>query len=240
MRTIYKPQGKAREYAALALNLYSGCSHGCLYCYVPRLQRRTREEFMQSECRWGVTTALAREAIKHAGKSVLLCFSCDPYQPDDVMYGLARHAIQILHSHRVKVNVLTKAGMSSISDFDLLGRGDKYGASLTFNSDEDSIKWEPNAALPMSRINALQAAHNIGISTWASLEPVIEPAQSLTLILKAAPFVDEFKVGRWNHDPRAEEIDWRDFAQKAVALLKRLGKRYYVKKDLRRYLENEI
>jgi len=30
---IYKPKGRAREYAKLALNLYSQCGHGCTYCW---------------------------------------------------------------------------------------------------------------------------------------------------------------------------------------------------------------
>ena len=33
MSIIYEPKGKAREYSPLAVNLYRGCSHGCLYCY---------------------------------------------------------------------------------------------------------------------------------------------------------------------------------------------------------------
>lgn len=36
MRIIYEPKGRAREYANLAANLYSGCIHGCVYCYVPQ------------------------------------------------------------------------------------------------------------------------------------------------------------------------------------------------------------
>jgi hypothetical protein len=33
LKIIYEPKGPAREYAALALNLYNGCTHGCIYCY---------------------------------------------------------------------------------------------------------------------------------------------------------------------------------------------------------------
>ena len=35
MNAIYEPKGAAREYAELACNLYTGCNHGCLYCYAP-------------------------------------------------------------------------------------------------------------------------------------------------------------------------------------------------------------
>ena len=33
MSTIYEPKGRAREYAARALNLYKGCPHNCAYCF---------------------------------------------------------------------------------------------------------------------------------------------------------------------------------------------------------------
>jgi len=76
----------------------------------------------------------------------------------------------------------------------------------------------------------------LGIRTWVSLEPVVDPEQSLELIRETADFVDEYKIGRWNHDPKADEIDWKDFGNKAVALCESLGKKYYIKKDLAIFL----
>ena len=40
MRTIYEPQGRAREYSPLALNHYQGCDHACTYCYARSINRR--------------------------------------------------------------------------------------------------------------------------------------------------------------------------------------------------------
>ena len=33
MNPIYKPSGRAAEYAKLACNLYTGCNNGCTYCF---------------------------------------------------------------------------------------------------------------------------------------------------------------------------------------------------------------
>ena len=74
------------------------------------------------------------------------------------------------------------------------------------------------------------------IFTWASLEPVIDPEQSLEIIRRTHHFVDLFKVGTLNHHPRAREIDWRKFGRQAVELLEQLDCSYYIKDDLRRYL----
>ncbi len=84
MKAIYAPTGLAREYALLAVNLFTGCAHGCLYCYADQRAMPSRE---------GVLEALEREAAALANRRglfdpppgpVLLCFTlryfCDPYQ----------------------------------------------------------------------------------------------------------------------------------------------------------------
>ena len=47
MSLIYEPTGRAREYAPLALDLYSGCTHGCLHCRVPADLHRDAVAFHQ-------------------------------------------------------------------------------------------------------------------------------------------------------------------------------------------------
>jgi DNA repair photolyase len=177
------------------------------------------------------------------GSEVFLCFTCDPYQPLEAKTRVTRRVIEMLHAHEVAARILTKAGRLSTRDFDLLSaRPDlsAYGATLTFISPASAKRWEPGAASPISRLRALEKAHSLGIPTWASLEPVIDPAQSLELIRTAAPFVDKFKVGRWNHDVRANGIDWRAFVKGAVELLRERGKAYYVKLETRPYLPKGV
>lgn len=61
MTAIYEPRGKAREYAALALNLYRGCAHNCAYCYAPSATYATREAFAQAQPRPGIIPALQKQ-----------------------------------------------------------------------------------------------------------------------------------------------------------------------------------
>lgn len=236
MVTIYEPRGRAKEYADLALNLYSGCSSGCLYCWAPQILRKTREEFKNVQPRTGILDYLRHDAPKYAGQTVLLSFSCDPYPPLEPTEELTRQAISILHHFNVGVRILTKGGLRSTRDSDMLGPLDSYGATLTFCTISQGEEWEPGAPSWLERIAALQEAHDRGIWTWVSLEPVIEPEQTIELISITSNYVDEYRIGKWNHDYRAKFIDWKKFAHQAKATCEAMGKRYMMKEDLKVYL----
>lgn len=45
---IYSPKGMAREYAALALNHYTGCTHWCAYCYGPECSHKTQQQYFSA------------------------------------------------------------------------------------------------------------------------------------------------------------------------------------------------
>ena len=253
MSIIYKTSGRAREYFELAANLYSGCEHACRYCYGADVTHKDPMAFFKrSVPRENVLKELERDAARLARayeiRHILLSFVTDPYQPAELEFLLTRRAIQILHKAGLGVAILTKGGLRATNDFDLLTRADLFGVTLTFQDtiqgQHSSRSWEPGAASPGLRITTLKEAHKRGIPTWVSLEPVIDPAESLALIETTAPFVDIFKVGMlnysnklpWGLEDQVRRIDWKNFAQLAVLLLDRLGANYYIKKDLARHI----
>ena len=109
----------------------------------------------------------------------------------------------------------------------------KVGATLTFNNESISRQWEPGARSTEDRLAALRILHDAGVKTWASIEPVIVPSESLAIIEASLPYCDAYKVGRWNHDARSNAIDWQAFGKSAVDMIRAAGKRLYVKVDLR-------
>lgn len=238
MSLIYEPKGKAREYSPLALNVYGGgCDHGCKYCYCSGIMRGA----------WGTVprprdlAGLSKEA-RLSCKQILLSFISDPYCSAERTHRKAREALTVLRAARCSVAVLTKGGTRCLDDLPLFeGWPDgriKIGATLTFNSSALSRQWEPGAADPGDRVEALRQLHAAGIKTWVSIEPVIVPSESLAIIESSLPYVDAYKVGRWNHDARANVIDWAVFGKAAVDMIRAAGKRLYVKDDLRPSLPN--
>ena len=240
-KTIYETKGRAREYRELACNLYSGCGHGCVYCYAPDIIRQDRQRFYEGgQSRTGILRRLESDALQYgeAGelRQVLFCFTSDPYQPAEAPYATTRTAIEICHRHGLNVCALTKGGSRALRDLDLFSDGDSFASTLTLLDSASSLQWEPGAALPDDRMATLEAFHDKGIPTWVSLEPVIDPDVTLEIIRKTHSFVDEFKVGRLNYHARANSINWRKFALDAIATLEGLGCRYYLKQDLQRLL----
>ncbi len=242
MSVIYETKGRAREYCELALNLYKGCSHGCTYCYVPIFTRQNREAFHKNvTARESVIEKLEKEAPKYSGREVHLSFSTDTYQPIDDKLHCTRRAIEILNRNGASVTILTQAGLGSTRDFDLLSlnKENKYGATLTFINAFEAGKYEPRAPGVGSRMLALSYAKKRGIRTWASLEPAIAPSNILKIIELTKDYVDEYRVGKWSHAKEADLIDWARFAKLAVELLERCNKKYYIKKDLAKYLKHQ-
>jgi len=237
MQVIYEPRGRAREFAPLAANLYRGCAHGCLYCYVPQTIKMKRHVFItEPNPRKDVLISLEKDARKYRGddREILLSFTSDPYQPLEMEQGLTRRAIEILKENKLRFTILTKGGMRATRDFDLLENYDgcRFGTTLIFIKQADADKWEPDASPVSERIDVIKAAQERGIKTWVSLEPVIDPNQALELIKLLHPVVDQWKVGKLNYKHPDRRVDWIRFREEARELLDSLGADYYLKESL--------
>jgi len=236
LRVIYEPEGRAREYATLALNPWIGCEHGCAYCYGPATSRTSRRDFRIPRLRKDILANVEHDAKVLAGSAepVLLSFLTDPYQPCDVTNGFTRHIIRILHRADIPVSILTKGGIRAVRDFDLLTKKDWFGVSLTLWDSLDSKFYEPGAALPADRIATLANAKRHGIRTWASLEPIISPEQTVAIITYAAQYIDRFFVGKLNHVKNT--TNWIKAARDILNALEANKCDYYFKTDLMKYL----
>lgn len=242
MKIISEPQGRAKEYAGLSLNIYKGCSHGCKYCYIPTMPWVNRDEYYASaNPKDGVLDKLKSDIRslkkKHNGdiSEILMSFQGDVYQPAEMELGITREVIKLFIENNIPFTILTKGGTRAVRDFDLLKNYPKarFGTTLIFNNQADSDIWEPNAAPINDRIEAIKQAHDLGIKTWVSVEPVIIPEQALDLIRELHPIVGHWKIGKLNYNKEVEsKVDWIKFREDVTALLDSLGADYYLKDSL--------
>jgi len=239
LKVIYKPKGRAGEYSEYALNIYNGCDFGCKYCFCPLVLKKDRTLFHNSITeRVDFIAKVESDCVKLAGNTekVLLCFTCDPYNSLDLKEGTTRKVLELFKKYNINFQILTKSGNRAKRDFDLYKPGDAFASTLTFVDEIKSKEWEPNAPLPKDRMETLKYAHELGIETWVSLEPVVDPAESLKLIELTHEYVDLYKVGIINYNELKNTIDWKAFGTEAIRLLEMYGKKYYIKDDLKKYL----
>jgi DNA repair photolyase len=240
MTVIYRPSGRAAEYSHLACNPYNGCPHGCTYCYVPAARRMKAVDFhAKAEPKKNFLARLGTDAKRLAGthERVLLSFSCDPYPPIEASRCLTRTALSVLKKHDIPFQVLTKGGLLAARDFGLYRPGiDAFAVTLTTLDTVVAAEIEPGAAPPCERIDTLIEAHDRGIETWVSLEPVIKQIESLKVITMTHEYVDLYKIGTLNHvKSDITSKQWADFARRAINLCTACGARYFIKHDLARH-----
>lgn len=243
MNVIYQPKGRALEYSDLACNLYLGCSHGCKYCYAPACMRSTLAKWESNVvARKDVITSFERDAVRLASKEdkryILFSFLSNPYQPIEGDLRLTRQALSIVRKYGLNSKILTK-GQSDLIDTDLplmKEAGTQLGVTLCFTDDQPRQTWEPHASTVSERMAIIKKAHQMGIKTWISLEPVIDPDQALDVIRQMHPWVDSWKVGKLNHQKDVEsKVDWKVFRLNAESLLAKVNASYYIKESLRKY-----
>ena len=180
---------------------------------------------------------LAKERADDETRRVLFCFLSDPYQPLEGELHLTRRGIETAARHGRKIDILTK-GDSTLIEQDLplmLESQTHLGITLSFINDSSRREWEPLASSVQSRLRILRKAHEMGIYTWVSMEPVIIPQEALEVIRRAHDYVDFWKVGKLNHNKEVEaRVDWPKFRDDAIMLLESFGSEYYIKEDLRK------
>lgn len=249
MAAIYEPKGAAREYSPLALNYIKGCDHGCVYCYVPKMMKIFDSKYEHSNVYIKEEAKLIKEITASAKKhrdspiQVFLSFLTDPYSSFNKNTKLTRRVLEILLEYNIPVSILSKGGSRILEDIDVFkkfGQNIQIGASLTFTDRNDSMKWEKGAADPEDRFFALEYLHNEGIKTWASMEPVIFPEQSLEIMDITSEYVDGYKIGKLNHFPKHEmKFDWTDFLNRSIEKMRRYNKLFYIKNDLFEHANEE-
>lgn len=194
-----------------SLNCYTGCTHGCVYCYARFMQR-----FHPHDEPWGkfvdvkinAVEVLKRQLRRVKPGDVFMSSACDGWQQIEAQYGLTRRCCELLLEYGFKVNLLSKSSLV-LRDMDLfVGRKAGIGVSITTLDEQLSKLWEPQAASPEQRLRVVEAARKAGLKTTIMFAPVLpflsDGRDSLEkLFQRAADLkVDSILVDTLNPRPR--------------------------------------
>ncbi len=154
----------------LSLNPYTGCPHGCLYCYA----RSYIPHFSCCRPKADLLRRLSREAARiQPGRLVAMSNSSDPYPPLEEELRLSRSCLKILKAQGLAVQVVTKSCLVA-QDADLLaGMSSCVAMTLTTLDDSISLILESGAALPGQRLKAMEKLADHGVPVSARIDPII-------------------------------------------------------------------
>ena len=97
------------------------------------------------------------------------------------------------------------------------------------------MEQEPFAAPQADRLKSIIRAHDRGIKTWISFEPVVNAEAVINVLNSAYEYFGMVKIGKLNYHP--SDINWKRFGIEVEALCKELGLNYYIKDSLRAEME---
>jgi len=183
------------------INPYTGCQHGCSYCYARFMKRFTghREPWGQFvDAKINAPELLRREIVRKKPGAVWVSGVCDPYQPLEATYRLTRQCLEILAEHGWPVVVQTRSPLV-LRDLDVLKAGERFEVGFSVPTADDAIRqlFEPEAPAIGGRIRALDQLHQAGIKTYAMIAPMLPGAEELPGLL--AGKIDYALLDRMNY-----------------------------------------
>ncbi len=162
------------------LNPYSGCAHGCVYCYASFMCRFTGRKnpwgkFLDVKVNFPQVLEKQLKGRNVPGGRVLLGTVTDAYQPGEAVYGLTRSCLEILAGHPfLEVDILTKSALVA-RDLPLLKKLSccSVGFTVTTVDDKAARILEPGAPPPGLRLAAAVKLIEAGIPVWVFVAPVL-------------------------------------------------------------------
>lgn len=160
------------------MNLYRGCTHGCIYCDSRSRCYGFSHPFEDIEVKQNAPQLL-EQALRSKRKRCMIDTGamCDPYMHCEKELGLTRQCLEIIERYGFGVTVLTKSDLI-LRDMDILKRiheKAKCVVQMTLTTyDEELCKIiEPNVCTTGRRIEVLQEFHENGIPTIVWLSPIL-------------------------------------------------------------------
>ncbi len=153
----------------MTFNPYSGCDHGCVYCYASSYI----PDFNNCRPKRDKLAFFIKDVEKLKGEIVSISNSSDPYPRIEANVGWTRRCIEILAKSNCRIQIITKSNIVT-RDSDLLCKVPSSVAfTITTEDEELSKTLEPQAPLPSNRIEAAQDLIKKEIPVSVRIDPII-------------------------------------------------------------------
>lgn len=160
------------------MNLYRGCSHGCIYCDSRSKCYHIEHAFEDIEVKENAI-ALLETALKRKRKKCMLGTGSmtDPYIPLEMELGHVRQALSLADQYGFGFTLITKSNRV-LMDIDLLKQINdktKCVVQMTLTTYDEALckKLEPNVSTTKERFEALKVLRDAGIPTVVWLCPLL-------------------------------------------------------------------
>lgn len=171
-------QAKGILSANNGMNIYRGCSHGCIYCDSRSTCYGFTHAFEDIEVKENAPELLER-ALKSKRKSCMIGTGamCDPYLHAEEQLRLTRKCLELIDRYEFGVAIQTKS-TRVLRDLDLLqsiNSKTKAVVQMTLTTyDEELCKiLEPNVSTTKERFDALLQFREAGIPTVVWMTPIL-------------------------------------------------------------------
>ena len=160
------------------MNIYRGCSHGCIYCDSRSRCYQFTHAFEDIEVKQNAP-ALLEAALRSKRKKAMIGTGSmsDPYMPCEERLRLTRRCLEIIHTYGFGAAIQTKSDRI-LQDIDLLCRINqraKCVVEMTLTTFDDDLCRiiEPNVCTTKWRIEVLREMQKRGIPTVVWLCPIL-------------------------------------------------------------------
>ena len=160
------------------MNIYRGCSHGCIYCDSRSTCYQFTHPFEDIEVKQNAPKLLER-ALRSKRKKCMIGTGAmsDPYMHCEEELRLTRRCLEIIYKYGFGAAIQTKSDRI-LQDLDLLdeiNRSAKCVVQITLTTYDDDLCriLEPNVCNTKRRIEVLERMQERGIPTVVWLTPVL-------------------------------------------------------------------
>lgn len=159
------------------MNIYKGCSHGCIYCD-SRSDCYQIMDFDTVRAKENAINIIEAE-LRHKSRTGVIGTGSmsDPYNPFEKKYELTRQALQLIDQYHYGIGIATKSSLIT-RDIDLLCRIREHSpviCKITITSFNDTLagKLEPGVCSSSERFDAVRRLSDAGIYTGLLMTPLL-------------------------------------------------------------------